>query len=212
MDFEQAIIFLTNGLKKPLSGQPAQKTMSPLPIDPRRFNFNFSESPKRGGVLILIYPDADEAFFPLIKRPVYAGVHSGQIAFPGGKMELEDKDISYTAVREAWEEVGVLPKDVRLLGQISDLFIPASNFLVSPIIGYTERKPDFVLEIKEVDRIIETPLKQLLNLEIRKQKILEIGGQFKLNTPYFDISNEVVWGATAMILEEFIQVLENGRN
>jgi 8-oxo-dGTP pyrophosphatase MutT (NUDIX family) len=212
MDFEQAIIFLTNGLKKPLPGQPAQKTMSPLPIDPRRFNFNFSESPKRGGVLILIYPDADEAFFPLIKRPVYAGVHSGQIAFPGGKMELEDKDISYTAVREAWEEVGVLPKDVRLLGQISDLFIPASNFLVSPIIGYTERKPDFVLEIKEVDRIIETPLKQLLNLEIRKQKILEIGGQFKLNTPYFDISNEVVWGATAMILEEFIQVLENGRN
>jgi 8-oxo-dGTP pyrophosphatase MutT (NUDIX family) len=186
--------------------------MSPLPIDPRRFNFNFSESPKRGAVLILIYPDADEAFFPLIKRPVYAGVHSGQIAFPGGKMELEDKDISYTAVREAWEEVGVLPKDVRLLGQISDLFIPASNFLVSPIIGYTERKPDFVPEIKEVDRIIETPLKQLLNLEIRKQKILEIGGQFKLNTPYFDISNEVVWGATAMILEEFIQVLENGRN
>ncbi len=212
MDFEQAIIFLTNGLKKPLPGQPAQKNMSPLPIDPRRFNFNFSESPKRGAVLILIYPDADEAFFPLIKRPVYAGVHSGQIAFPGGKMELEDKDISHTAVREAWEEVGVLPKDVRLLGQISDLFIPASNFLVSPIIGYTERKPDFVPEIKEVDRIIETPLKQLLNLEIRKQKILEIGGQFKLNTPYFDISNEVVWGATAMILEEFIQVLENGRN
>jgi 8-oxo-dGTP pyrophosphatase MutT (NUDIX family) len=212
MDFEQAIIFLKNGLKKPLPGQLAQKTMSPLPIDPRRFNFNFSESPRKGAVLILIYPEVDQAFFPLIKRPTYSGVHSGQIAFPGGKMELDDKDISHTAVREAWEEVGVLPKDVRFLGQISDLFIPASNFLVSPIIGYTERKPDFVPEVKEVDRIIETPLKQLLNLETRKQKILEIGGQFKLNTPYFDISNEVVWGATAMILEEFIQVLENGRN
>jgi hypothetical protein len=69
-----------------------------------------------------------------------------------------------------------------------------------------------VPEIKEVDRIIETPLKQLLDLETRKQKILEIGGRFKLDTPYFDISNEIVWGATAMILEEFIQVLENGRN
>jgi 8-oxo-dGTP pyrophosphatase MutT (NUDIX family) len=127
-------------------------------------------------------------------------------------MEPDDMDISHTAVREAWEEVGVLPKDVKLLGQISDLFVPASNFLVSPIIGYVERKPEFVPEIKEVDRIIETPLKQLLDLETRKQKILEIGGRFKLDTPYFDISNEIVWGATAMILEEFIQVLENGRN
>jgi 8-oxo-dGTP pyrophosphatase MutT (NUDIX family) len=212
MDFEQAIIFLKNGLKKPLPGQLAQKTMSPLPIDPRRFNFNFSKSPRLGAVLILIYPDDDQAFFPLIKRPVYSGVHSGQIAIPGGKMEPEDKDISHTAVREAWEEVGVLPKDVKLLGQISDLFVPASNFLVSPIIGYVDRKPEFVPEIKEVDRIIETPLKQLLDLETRKQKILQIGGRFKLDTPYFDISNEIVWGATAMILEEFIQVLENGRN
>jgi 8-oxo-dGTP pyrophosphatase MutT (NUDIX family) len=212
MDFEQAIIFLKNGLKKPLPGQLAQKTMSPLPIDPRRFNFNFSESPRRGAVLILIYPDADQAFFPLIKRPIYSGVHSGQIAFPGGKMEPEDKDISHTAVREAWEEVGVLPEDVKLLGQISDLFVQASNFLVSPVIGYSERKPEFIPEIKEVDRIIETPLKQLLAFDTRKQKILEIGGLFKLDTPYFDLSNEVVWGATAMILEEFIQVLENGRN
>lgn len=212
MDFEQAINLVKNGLKKPLPGQLAQKTMSPLPIDPRRFNFNFSESPRKGAVLILIYPEADQAFFPLIKRPTYAGVHSGQIAFPGGKMEPEDENISYTAIREAWEEVGVLPEDVKLLGQISDLFVPASNFLVSPIIAYSERKPDFIPEIKEVDRIIETPLKQLFELEKRKQKILEIGGQFKLDTPYFDISNEVVWGATAMILGEFIQVLENGRN
>jgi len=210
MDFEQAIIFLKNGLKKPLPGQLAQKNMSPLPVDPGRFNF--SESPRRGAVLILIYPDADQAFFPLIKRPIYSGVHSGQIAFPGGKMEPEDKDISHTAVREAWEEVGVLPENVKLLGQISDLFVPASNFLVSPVIGYSERKPEFIPEIKEVDRIIETPVKQLLALDTKKQKILELGGLFKLDTPYFDISNEVVWGATAMILEEFIQVLENGRN
>ena len=83
---------------------------------------------------------------------------------------------------------------------------------MSPIIGYSERKPEFIPEIKEVDRIIETPLKQLLDLDTRKQKILEIGGLFKLDTPYFDISNEVVWGAAAMILEEFIQVLKNGRN
>jgi 8-oxo-dGTP pyrophosphatase MutT (NUDIX family) len=212
MDFEQAINFLKKGLEKPLPGQFAQKTMSPLPLDPRRFNFNFLEAPRKSGVLILIYPEANQAFFPLIKRPSYPGVHSGQIAFPGGKMEPDDIDITSTAIREAWEEVGVIPNEVKLLGAISDLFVPASNFLISPIIGYTDRKPAFVPEVKEVDRIIETPLKQLLDLETKKQKILEVGGKFKLDTPYFDISDEVVWGATAMILGEFIQVIQNGRD
>lgn len=211
MDFDFAIELLQNGLKKPLPGQYAQKSMSPLPIDPKRFDFNFSEDPKKGAVLILIYPEGKNAFFPLIKRPTYAGVHSGQIAFPGGKMEPEDENLAFTAIREAWEEVGILPEDVKLLGSISDLFVPASNFLVSPIIGYSEKKPQFIPERKEVDRIIETPLDLLLRLETRKHRVLEVGGKVKLNAPYFDIENEIVWGATAMILGEFLQILENGR-
>ena len=211
MEFDQAIAYLKRGLEKPLPGQDAQKSMSPLPIDSIRFDFEFSTPPRKGAVLILIYPEFNHAFFPLIKRPTYQGVHSGQVAFPGGKMEPDDEDITFTAIRETWEEVGVLPKDVNILGAISDLFVPASNFLVSPIIGYTEEKPRFIPEVKEVDRIIETPLKQLFELETRKQKILEIGGKIKLDTPYFDISNEVVWGATAMILGEFIQVIANGK-
>jgi 8-oxo-dGTP pyrophosphatase MutT (NUDIX family) len=212
MDFELVIELIRKGLKKPLPGQLAQKSMSPLPIDSRRFDSNFSKNPRKGAVLILIYPDAEKAYFPLIKRPIYKGVHSGQIAFPGGKMDPEDKDLSFTAIREAWEEVGVLPKDVNLIGQISDLFVPASNFLIRPIIGYATGKPSFVPQIKEVDRIIETPVEQLIHLDTKKQKILEIGGRIKLDAPYFDIQNEVVWGATAMILGEFIQVLENGRS
>lgn len=212
MEFDLAIELIRKGLTKPLPGQLAQKSMSPLPIDSGRFDFNFSENPRKGAVLILIYPEADKAFFPLIKRSIYKGVHSGQVAFPGGKMEPEDKDLSFTAIREAWEEVGVLPKDVNVIGQISDLFVPASNFIVSPIIGYATIKPSFVPEIKEVDRIIETPVQQLIQFNTKKQKILEIGGRIKLDTPYFDIQNEVVWGATAMILGEFIQVLENGRS
>jgi 8-oxo-dGTP pyrophosphatase MutT (NUDIX family) len=212
MEFDLVIELIRKGLKKPLPGQLAQKSMSPLPIDYGRFDFNFSENPRKGAVLILIYPEAGKAFFPLIKRSIYKGVHSGQIAFPGGKMEPEDKDLSFTAIREAWEEVGVLPKDVNVIGQISDLFVPASNFIVRPIVGYATIKPSFVPEIKEVDRIIETPVEQLIQLNTKKQKILEIGGRMKLDTPYFDIQNEVVWGATAMILGEFIQVLENGRS
>jgi|AntRauMFilla1563_2_1112583.scaffolds.fasta_scaffold00112_4 8-oxo-dGTP pyrophosphatase MutT (NUDIX family) len=212
MDFDLVIELIRKGLTKPLPGQLAQKTMSPLPIDSRRFDFNFSENPRKGAVLILIYPEGGKACFPLIKRPIYKGVHSGQIAFPGGKMDPEDKDLSFTAIREAWEEVGVLPKDVNLIGQISDLFVPASNFLIRPIIGYATGKPSFVPQIKEVDRIIETPVEQLIHLDTKKQKILEVGGRIKLDAPYFDIQNEVVWGATAMILGEFIQILENGRS
>lgn len=211
MDFDFAIELLHNGLKKPLPGHYAQKSMSPLPIDPKRFDFNFIDNPRKGAVLIFIYPEDGRAFFPLIKRPTYAGVHSGQIAFPGGKMEPEDENLSVTAMREAWEEVGILPGEVKLIGPISDLFVPASNFLVSPIIGYSEKKPLFIPELKEVDRIIETPLELLLRLETRKQRVLEIGGKVKLNAPYFEIENEIVWGATAMILGEFLQILENGR-
>lgn len=211
MEFDLAIELLQKGLKKPLPGQIAQKSMSPLPIDPKRFDFKFSENPRKGAVLIFIYPEEGRAFFPLIKRPTYAGVHSGQIAFPGGKMEPEDESLSITAMREAWEEVGILPEEVKLIGPISDLFVPASNFLVSPIIGYSEKKPLFIPELKEVDRIIETPLELLLRLEARKQRTLEVGGKIKLDAPYFDIEDEIVWGATAMILGEFLQVLENGR-
>ncbi len=212
MDFEEAIESLKRGLSKPLPGQLAQKSMSPLPINPKRFDFNFLEEPKKGAVLILIYPESNQAFFPLIKRPTYPGVHSGQVSFPGGKMEQEDKDITVTAIREAWEEVGVLPTDVNLIGPISNLFVPASNFLVSPIIGYTTVRPKFVPEYKEVDRIIETPLHHLLKHSTKKQKVLEVGKKIKIEAPYFDIENEVVWGATAMILGEFLQVLENGRS
>ncbi len=212
MEFNQAIELLQKGLKRPLPGQAAQRSMSPQPIDPRRFNFDSAENVRRGAVLILIYPQANHAFFPLIKRPRYAGVHSGQIAFPGGKMEPEDESLVVTAIREASEEVGVSADEVNLIGSISDLFVPASNFLVSPILAYSEKKPDFVPEFREVERIIEAPLSLLLKLETRKQKILEVGGAMKLDAPYFDIENEVVWGATAMILGEFIQILENGRS
>lgn len=185
--------------------------MSPNPVDMRRFDPILPQNHKVGAVLILFYPGENSTFFPLIKRPEYPGVHSGQIAFPGGKMEPEDLDETETALREAWEEVGVLPEKVQLLGKMSDLFIPASNFLVSPIIGFAESKPDFVPEKREVERIIQASVSSLYEPEFRKQKILEISKNFKLDTPYFEVEKEMVWGATAMILGELIQILENGK-
>ncbi|RAI84982.1 NUDIX domain-containing protein [Algoriphagus yeomjeoni] len=211
MDFRSVLDLLVNGMKHPLPGKKAQLSMSPNPVDLRRFDPKLPDNHRKGSVLILLYPNEDKAFFPLIKRPVYQGVHSGQIAFPGGKMEDEDADEVETALREAWEEVNIRPEQVKLIGRMSELFIPTSNFLVSPIIGYAEEVPDFVPEKKEVDRIIQTAVSVLYEPEIRKQKILEFSNNFQLDTPYFEVDQEMVWGATAMILNEFLQILENGK-
>ena len=211
MGFEEFIEILRNGLKSPLPGVDAHLIMSPRPINWKRFDHKRPENHRKGAVLLLFYPQNGEPFFPLIKRPEYDGVHSGQIALPGGKMEPSDPDLIFTALREASEEVGVDPEQVEILGRLTDLYIAPSNFLVTPVIGISSVKPDFVPEEKEVDRIIQTTIKHLSTPEIRKEKILEISNSFSLNTPYFEVEDEMVWGATAMILGELLQLLERGK-
>lgn len=209
MNFEDVIRRLELTLKAPLPGKPAQMNMSPIPVDMRRFEQVLPESHRKSGVLILFYPDNNNTFFPLIKRPEYVGYHSGQIALPGGKMEISDENIIQTALREAEEEVGIDRSQVKILGNLSDLYIPTSNFLVSPIVGFLDKRPEFLAEEKEVSRIIQTELQFLFRPEIRKQKILRLSQSMSLDTPYFEIDGEVVWGATAMILSELIQLFQS---
>ena len=211
MDFEEVIQRLKNSLSRQLPGKEAQMRMSPQPVDMRRFDPKLPSNYRKGAVLILIYPQEKQAFFPLIKRPEYIGVHSGQIAFPGGKMDEGDENEVFTALREAEEEVAVNASKVEVLGRMSDLFIPASNFLVSPVIGYVDHIPEFVPEEREVQRIISARVADIISPEIQKKTILEIGNQIKLDTPYFEVEKEMVWGATAMILGEFIELLEKGK-
>ncbi|QYH38800.1 CoA pyrophosphatase [Algoriphagus sp. NBT04N3] len=211
MDFEEVIQRLKNSLSRQLPGKEAQMRMSPQPVDMRRFDPKLPSNYRKGAVLILIYPQEKQAFFPLIKRPEYIGVHSGQIAFPGGKMDEGDENEVFTALREAEEEVAVNASKVEVLGRMSDLFIPASNFLVSPVIGYVDHIPEFVPEEREVQRIISARVADIVSPEIQKKTILEIGNQIKLDTPYFEVEKEMVWGATAMILGEFIELLEKGK-
>lgn len=211
MEFKEVLGLLEQGLKQPLPGKDAHLRMSPIPIDMKRFEPILPPNYRKGAVLILFYPENQKAYFPLIKRPDYPGIHSGQIAFPGGKMEPEDTDLVQTALREASEEVGIYPENVRIIGRLSNLFVPASNFLVSPILGFSESRPDFVPEVREVSRIIPTSLRELYQPDLRKRKILEFSGNFRLDTPYFEVDQEMVWGATAMILSELIQLLENGK-
>ncbi len=209
MEFEQIIKKIERMLKNPLPGRTGQMMMSPKPVDESRFAAYEPKNPRKGAVLMLFYPDENQSLVPFIKRPSYEGVHSGQVAFPGGKWEKEDEDLSHTALREAEEEIGIAQEKVKLIGRLSDLFIPPSNFLVSPFIGYLEDKPDFNPDPFEVERIINCPVHQLTDVSIRKEGEITVRDKYQLRAPYFDIDNEMVWGATAMMLGEFMYLWEN---
>ncbi|MCU0400497.1 MAG: CoA pyrophosphatase [Algoriphagus sp.] len=182
--------------------------MSPQPIDLRRFSEKIPDNHRKSAVLLLFFPQEGKGFFPLIKRPVYTGAHSGQVALPGGKVEPTDPDVIFTALREAEEEIGIDAGKVEVLGRLSDLYIPTSNFLVSPVIGFLSDTPRLIPEQKEVARIIRTEVQSIFQPQIKKRTHLVVGGGMRLDTPYFAIDGEVVWGATAMILSELLHLLE----
>ena len=209
MNFDEAIHRIKERVKNPLPGKSAQLKMSPQPVDERRFDLLTPKSHRKGAVLLMIYPEGNQAFFPLIKWPNYPGVHGGQIALPGGKMDPTDADLIYTALREAEEEVAINPQKVTVLGSLTDLYIPASNFLVKPVIAFSEEIPDFVPEAREVQQILPTPLLSLFDKGILMRKKLIVNQGLELDTPYFEIQKEMVWGATAMILSEFLEILQS---
>jgi len=203
MQLEELATKLYRLLKEPLPGRLGQFAMAPQPVDEQRFLPVVREDHRKGAVLMLFYPDESGAFVPFIKRPDYDGVHSGQVALPGGKMDPGDLDLSFTALREAKEEIGVDPSKIELLGKLTEVYIPPSNFLVSPFIGITFEKPVFQPDPVEVARIISCPVPTLLDKNIRKMGRVKASSGLNITTPYFDIEQEMVWGATAMMLSEF---------
>lgn len=199
----RVVSLIESALMKELPGIKAHKALMP----DGRLSFHNKTDKTDASVLLLIYPDINKhESIVFIKRSVYNGHHSGQISFPGGKQEPIDSTFEITALRESQEEIGINPKDIRLIGQLTDLYIPVSNFLVHPFIGYMPKIPNFILDKKEVDYIIEFPLKDLLNLKI-KQMQKEFMGKTRI-IPYFSVKNEIIWGATSMILNEFIQIIK----
>ena len=163
---------------------------------------------KKAAVLLLVHPHEDNAHFTLIERSAYDGVHSKQIALPGGKVEKQDLDINETALREAHEEVNIIPDDVKIVTGLSPIYIPPSNFYITPILGISKKRPDYIAEIKEVQHIIEVPLAELFKASILKQTKVSVSKSSSFKTPYLDIKDKIVWGATAMILNELRHFLK----
>lgn len=163
---------------------------------------------RTSAVLILLYPMEGRTHVPLILRPVYKGVHSGQVAFPGGRFEQTDKSLIDTALREAKEEIGILPGTVDVLGMLSPLYIPASNHIVYPVIGAVSYQPAFKADAYEVEKLLEVPLDELQDITRIGSKEIMVRDNIVVQAPYYDLQGQTVWGATAMIISEFLAVLE----
>ncbi len=163
---------------------------------------------KLSSVLILLYPKNNMLYTVFIKRQEYDGVHSGQISFPGGKYEKRDANLINTALREANEEIGIDISAIEILGQLSELFIPPSNFVVLPIVAYMPTYPKFIIDIKEVNHIIEISLSELMSPKnISEDEFLGVGN-LKITAPCYKFDNYKIWGATAMIMSELNDVLK----
>lgn len=203
---ESLIKNLEERLKQPLPGALAHDLMRATPVGPLKPDFRHKLPPKPGAVLILLYQDQDRIKFPLIKRQEYLGAHSGQVSLPGGKAE-ENEDAIETALREAEEEIGLSRNQVEVIGKLSDFFVIPSNFLVTPIVVASSVIPQLKPDPREVARILTGDLLTLTQQDAILNKEIVAAGQFRMMAPHFEIEGEVVWGATAMILNELCHVV-----
>ncbi|MEK9958099.1 MAG: CoA pyrophosphatase [Flavobacteriaceae bacterium] len=193
----------------PLPGLTAQLTLAP-PSRQRYVRMAQQQlgRPKKAAVLLLLYPDASHRLcFALIRRADYPGVHSGQIGFPGGKIEETDRSSWAAALRETHEEIGVPPQAVHQLRALSALYIPPSNFTVDPFLAWTPKTPQFTLDHKEVDGLIQVPLVDFLACQPKHFNAQLQGDATTEAIPYFELQQHKVWGATAMMLAEFQQLM-----
>jgi 8-oxo-dGTP pyrophosphatase MutT (NUDIX family) len=205
-DFATFIEKLALRLSEPLPGLDAHNKMASA----SRLKLKMpspSERTRESAVLILFYPSKNKIFVPLILRPQYDGVHGGQMAFPGGRAEKEDENLTRTAMREAQEEIGVRLTDIKVIGQLTKLYIPPSNFFVQPVIGYMNHRPDFYPDAREVDKVIEVELEEIINPEIIGRKMLNVRG-VEVDAPFYLIQENTVWGATAMMISELLTVIQ----
>jgi 8-oxo-dGTP pyrophosphatase MutT (NUDIX family) len=199
-------------LKKELScalpGEAAHQLMMPT-VRAEKFVFpSFSTPPVQSAVLILFYTDRlGNIRFPLIQRPTYNGAHSGQVGLPGGKAEPADCDLVHTALRETEEEIGINASKIEVVGRLSELHIGVSNFIVTPVVGFLNSNPTFKLNRQEVEMVIEADVLDILTPEKRKDDTILVRGEFAIQTPYFEIENRIVWGATAMMLNELSMII-----
>lgn len=209
MDFREFQKQIVKVKKMPLPGEVVQFEMAPLTrIAELKEAAQVMNNAKRAGVMALFYPSLDlQTRLVLILRKTYKGVHSAQVGFPGGKMEKEDASLKETALRETEEEVGVPRERIEVLRALTEVYIPPSNFFMQPFLGIASQTPTFIPEEKEVEAIIEVELEKFLDKNALRREIISASYAAQLEVPAFVFNDHVVWGATAMVLNELREML-----
>jgi 8-oxo-dGTP pyrophosphatase MutT (NUDIX family) len=204
--YETLIDTLTERLKGALPSALAHDPLRAIPVGRMIPKFEHKLPPRPGSVLILLHEYKGKILFPLTKRAEYNGAHSGQISLPGGKAEPGEDAID-TALREAEEEIGVPRENIRVVGRLSEFFVIPSNFLVTPVVA-TVSAPSFTPDPHEVVRILQCDIADLVREDAVRVSEILASGAYRMQAPHFEIEGEVVWGATAMMLNEFRMVLQ----
>tara|TARA_R110000868_G_scaffold229424_1_gene482482 strand:+ start:7022 stop:7663 length:642 start_codon:yes stop_codon:yes gene_type:complete len=210
MNFDEFLESLSKIKNIPLPAEVSQFKMAPpFRKELLEHNKGLIKNAKQAGVLALFYADLNNMpTLVLILRKTYKGVHSAQVAFPGGKLEDGDNSLKDAAIRETFEEVGVPINSIEIVKTLSQLYIPPSNFYVQPYLGITKNLPIFIKQEDEVEAIIEVPLSHFLDENIVTKKIVKTSYSVEVEVPAFKLNGHIVWGATAMMLSEIKDLLK----
>jgi len=209
MDFQEFLQYVPKIIEASLPSFDAHVKMAPLDRVESLKNIDIEgKNPRVAAVMMLFYPKNDATHLVLIVRNSYKGVHSAQIAFPGGKYELEDQNFAETALRETHEELGIHPDKIEILKPFTELYIPPSNFMVYPFLGISKEELVFTPQLSEVADIIELPLSLFLDDALVVNTNLSTSYADNISIPAFKIEEHIVWGATAMMLSELKEILK----
>ena len=203
---KEILQYLEEALKEPKPGLDAQLKMMPHPRPGNQLYSEVEDSCLKAGVLILIYPRNNQFHLVFTRRTDRVDFHQAQISFPGGRQE-EDESFKEAALREADEEVNIPPDSVRILGELTPLFVPPSNYCVYPVVAVAKERPDFQPSELEVAEVIEVPLDHLLDPKNIQREMWRYKGE-DIEVPFYSFKGDKIWGATAMILAELLELLK----
>lgn len=211
IDQKQLLLQIKKEIENGLPGVDAQNKLSPITTESK-----YRSAPddhKKACVMGLIYPEGNELRMAFIERTFSHpdDKHGGQISFPGGKLEEDDDTYLIGALREVEEEIGIPPEQISVLGQLTDLYVFASNFMVYPFVGYMEHAPSFVPQESEVASIVSFPIDRLLEADIIDTKDLKVRNHMLKDVPYYKLNQHVLWGATAMITSEIVELVNRAK-